>query len=189
MTGFQLLGVNRDGCHMWDRKCSLFPDHLISLSSRISTIHYNYIVAQQQNWQKSFLFFQQIKYNFIKCSNSDFVAHFFACTIAFDKYILYRIFLAFNAITETQYAKNELICCTGTYDNYAPWLMPLNIHCGDFLFLYIEATLGKDALSTRTKNEIRSSTGLSNYNSTATQLKFSYFSVEIFTMQYLANEL
>ena len=36
MTGFQLFGVNRDGCHMWDRKCSLFPDHMISLSSGIS---------------------------------------------------------------------------------------------------------------------------------------------------------
>ena len=23
--------VNRDGCHMWGRKCSLFPEHLISL--------------------------------------------------------------------------------------------------------------------------------------------------------------
>ena len=22
MTGFQLFWVNRDGCHMWDRKCS-----------------------------------------------------------------------------------------------------------------------------------------------------------------------
>ena len=25
MTGFQLFYVNRDGCHMWGRKCSLFP--------------------------------------------------------------------------------------------------------------------------------------------------------------------
>ena len=31
MTGFQLICVNRDGCHMWGRKCSLFPEHLISL--------------------------------------------------------------------------------------------------------------------------------------------------------------
>ena len=21
--------INRDGCYMWDRKCSLFPEHLI----------------------------------------------------------------------------------------------------------------------------------------------------------------
>ena len=31
MTGFQLFWVNRHGCQMWDRKCSLFPEHLISL--------------------------------------------------------------------------------------------------------------------------------------------------------------
>ena len=31
MTGFQLFLVNRDGCHMWGRKCSLFPEHLVSL--------------------------------------------------------------------------------------------------------------------------------------------------------------
>ena len=33
---------NRDGCHMWDRKCSLFPEHLISLTLEfmISPIHY-----------------------------------------------------------------------------------------------------------------------------------------------------
>ena len=30
-TGFQLFGVNREGCHMWGRKFSLFPEHLISL--------------------------------------------------------------------------------------------------------------------------------------------------------------
>ena len=33
--GFQLYVLNRDGCHMWVRKCSLFPEHLIS------PIHYN----------------------------------------------------------------------------------------------------------------------------------------------------
>ena len=37
--------------------------------------------------------------------------------------------------------------------------------------------------------QIGHSTGLSNYNSTATQLKFRYVSVEVFTIQYLANEL
>ena len=31
MTGFQLFWVNRDGCHMWGRNCSLFPEHLITL--------------------------------------------------------------------------------------------------------------------------------------------------------------
>ena len=31
MSGFQLCGVNRDGCHMWGNKCSLFPEDLISL--------------------------------------------------------------------------------------------------------------------------------------------------------------
>ena len=63
MTGFQLFGVNRDGCHMWGRKCSLFPEHLISLplgvhdftpfgsswfhslwEFMISPIHYMYII-------------------------------------------------------------------------------------------------------------------------------------------------
>ena len=29
MTGFQLFWANRDGCHMWGRKCSLFPEHMI----------------------------------------------------------------------------------------------------------------------------------------------------------------
>ena len=27
LTGLQLFWVNRDGCHMWDRKCSLFLEH------------------------------------------------------------------------------------------------------------------------------------------------------------------
>ena len=31
MTGFRLFGINRDGCHMWGKKCSLVPEHLISL--------------------------------------------------------------------------------------------------------------------------------------------------------------
>ena len=31
MTCFQLFGVIRDGCHMWGRICSLFPEHLILL--------------------------------------------------------------------------------------------------------------------------------------------------------------
>ena len=31
MTGFQIVGINRDGCHIWDRKWSLFPEHLILL--------------------------------------------------------------------------------------------------------------------------------------------------------------
>ena len=30
MNGFHSFQVNCDGCHMWDRKCSLFPEHLIS---------------------------------------------------------------------------------------------------------------------------------------------------------------
>ena len=40
----------------------------------------------------------------------------------------------------------------------------LVMHCADLchFVLYIEATLGKDALSTLTKNEIGNSTGLSN---------------------------
>ena len=45
MTGFQLFLVNRDGCHMWGRKCSLFPEHLISLPLgrfMISPNHYIY---------------------------------------------------------------------------------------------------------------------------------------------------
>ena len=28
MTSFQLFGLNRDGCHIWGRKCSLYPKHL-----------------------------------------------------------------------------------------------------------------------------------------------------------------
>ena len=43
MSGFHLL-VNRDGCHMWDRKCSLILENLILLRlSMISPIHYIYI--------------------------------------------------------------------------------------------------------------------------------------------------
>ena len=39
MTGFPLLVVNRDGCYMWGRKCSLFPEHLISLPLGSSWLH------------------------------------------------------------------------------------------------------------------------------------------------------
>ena len=28
---FPVMLVNRDGCHMWDRNCSRFPEHLLSL--------------------------------------------------------------------------------------------------------------------------------------------------------------
>ena len=45
MTGFQLLWVNRDGCHMWGRKCSLFPEHLISLPVGNSWFH-SFIILQ-----------------------------------------------------------------------------------------------------------------------------------------------
>ena len=38
MTGFQLLCVNHDGCHMWGRKCSLFQVHMIHNHSLY--IHY-----------------------------------------------------------------------------------------------------------------------------------------------------
>ena len=31
--------LNRDGCHMWGMKCSLFPEHLISLPLRSSWFH------------------------------------------------------------------------------------------------------------------------------------------------------
>ena len=33
MADFQLLCVNHDGCHTWDRKCSLFQVHLIHIHS------------------------------------------------------------------------------------------------------------------------------------------------------------
>ena len=39
MTGFQLFWVNRDGCHMWGRKCSLFSEYLISLPLGTSWFH------------------------------------------------------------------------------------------------------------------------------------------------------
>ena len=39
MTGFQLFCVNRDGCHMWGRKCSLFPENLIPLPLGSSWCH------------------------------------------------------------------------------------------------------------------------------------------------------
>ena len=31
MTGFQLFGVGREGCHMWGGRCSPFPEHMLSL--------------------------------------------------------------------------------------------------------------------------------------------------------------
>ena len=43
---FPVIFGNRDGCHMWGRKCSLFQEHTISLplgSSMISPIHHTYI--------------------------------------------------------------------------------------------------------------------------------------------------
>ena len=44
MTGFQLFCVNCDGCHMWGRKCSLFPEHSFTVFGEfmISSFHYVY---------------------------------------------------------------------------------------------------------------------------------------------------
>ena len=39
VTGFQLFCVDRDGCHMRDRKCTLFPEHLITQMWSISHAH------------------------------------------------------------------------------------------------------------------------------------------------------
>ena len=39
MTGLQLVCANRDGCHMWGRKFSLFLEHLISLHLWSSWFH------------------------------------------------------------------------------------------------------------------------------------------------------
>ena len=47
-TGFQLLSVNHDRCHMWGRKCSLFPVHLISLPLGSSWFH-PFIIYRLQN--------------------------------------------------------------------------------------------------------------------------------------------
>ena len=35
MISFRLFCLNHDGCHMWSRKCSLFPEHrsLLALGS------------------------------------------------------------------------------------------------------------------------------------------------------------
>ena len=48
MTDFQLVWVNRDGCHMFDRKCSLFPQRLIFTASgelMILLIRYTYALC------------------------------------------------------------------------------------------------------------------------------------------------
>ena len=55
MTGFKLFCANRDGCHMWGRKCSLFPEHLISApfgEFMILPFHYNihYIIYQSSDY-------------------------------------------------------------------------------------------------------------------------------------------
>ena len=45
MTGFQLIWGNRDGCHMWDRKCSTLSatsDFTPFAEFIISPIHYIY---------------------------------------------------------------------------------------------------------------------------------------------------
>ena len=36
---FQVFCVNRDGCHKWARKCSLFPENQISLPLMGSRVH------------------------------------------------------------------------------------------------------------------------------------------------------
>ena len=36
---FPVIVANRDGCHMWGRKCSLFPEHLILLPLGSSWFH------------------------------------------------------------------------------------------------------------------------------------------------------
>ena len=45
--------ANSDGYHMWGRKCSLFPEHLISLYLGSSPIHYiymYYIICQSEDY-------------------------------------------------------------------------------------------------------------------------------------------
>ena len=55
VTGFQLLGVNRDGCHIWGKKCSLFPEHLISLPLGGSWF-YLFIIYTLQNLSKDYVY-------------------------------------------------------------------------------------------------------------------------------------
>ena len=40
--------VNRDGCHMWEKKCAIFPEHLISLPLESSWFH-QFVIYTQQN--------------------------------------------------------------------------------------------------------------------------------------------
>ena len=54
LTGLQLFVVNRDGCHIWGNKCSLYVEHLISLPLVSSWFHpiiiiYIYYIMCQ-NW-------------------------------------------------------------------------------------------------------------------------------------------
>ena len=44
MTGFQLFCANRDGCHMWGRKCSLFPEHLWGCHDFTHSLYADYIL-------------------------------------------------------------------------------------------------------------------------------------------------
>ena len=48
ITGFQLICLNHDECHMWGRKCPLFLEHLISLPMRSSWFH-PFIIYTVQN--------------------------------------------------------------------------------------------------------------------------------------------
>ena len=45
---FPVICVNRDGCHMWGRKCSLFPEHLIPLPLGI-WLYIHYIIGQSKD--------------------------------------------------------------------------------------------------------------------------------------------
>ena len=55
MTGFQLFSVNRYGCHMWDRKCSLFLEHIISLPLGSSWFH-PFIIYTLHNLCKDYVY-------------------------------------------------------------------------------------------------------------------------------------
>ena len=56
MTGFQLFWIHRDGCHMWGRKCSLFPEHLVALPLGSSWFHTFIIYTLQICQSKDYVY-------------------------------------------------------------------------------------------------------------------------------------
>ena len=77
---FPISWMNRDGCHMWGRECTLFKDHMISLPLEVWFFH-SFIRYTLHNMLVLWLCLRinglvwLLSYYFITCSNVCFVGN------------------------------------------------------------------------------------------------------------------